>query len=270
MASYDGNKVARVKDLKNAAGQNKNLTDNLNNRTEILTYNNAVSHNSYGRTKNLGTAITAAQVAAIRDGTFADLYPGDNWTLTIDGTGHNVIVLGFNIMRVAGEGNGARRNHAAVRLSAITRQINTTATCAGHIMNSELYKTTFPAFLTKLEAVVGAGNIVPFTDHVADSIDDDGNVNHRTTVADCKLFMASYMNITGNNRNMANMGWEVAGQIQLPYYRHNNGAYSGRTSENMNATRWYSIINSERILSNYAPQTESYAACAVYPIFLLG
>ena len=32
----------------------------------------------------------------------------------------------------------------------------------------------------------------------------------------------------------------------------------------------FQIENSERILNNYAPNTESYAACAVYPIFLLG
>lgn len=51
----------------------------LNERTEILTYHNGTSHNARPRGKNLGSEYTAAQAAAIKAGTFLDLYPGDYW-----------------------------------------------------------------------------------------------------------------------------------------------------------------------------------------------
>mgnify|MGYP004661454519 CR=1 FL=1 len=43
--------------------------------------NNAGSHNSIYRGKNLGTSVTNAQYSAIEDGTFDDLYIGDYWTI---------------------------------------------------------------------------------------------------------------------------------------------------------------------------------------------
>ena len=264
---YDENKFARVKDLKNAAGQNKNLTDNLDTRTEMLTYNNASAHNAFYRGKNLGQAITAAQIAAIRDGTFADMYPGDYWSIPNYGS---LVILGFNVMRVGNSGQGARRNHAAVRGWDLGRRINATATCEGHILNSELYTERFPTYLTALEAAIGADNIVPFTDEVADSIDEDGNVNHRTTVEACKLFMPSYMNITGNNAIMGNMGWRIAGQVQFPYYRHNNGAFSGRLAENSGTKNWHYIWNNARVLQNSAANNEAFVGESVTPFFLIG
>ena len=54
----------------------------LNTRTEILTYKNAGAHNALYRGKNLGNAFTEAQSAAIRAGTFDDIYPGDYWPIT--------------------------------------------------------------------------------------------------------------------------------------------------------------------------------------------
>ena len=41
----------------------------------------AGAHNSLYRGKNLGTSVTAAQWAAIADGSFTDLYIGDYWTI---------------------------------------------------------------------------------------------------------------------------------------------------------------------------------------------
>ena len=49
--------------------------------TEVLTHNNAGSHNSIYRGKSLGSSVTAAQYDAISDGTFAGLYIGDYWTI---------------------------------------------------------------------------------------------------------------------------------------------------------------------------------------------
>ena len=46
-----------------------------------LLFDNAGAHNSIYRGKNLGTSVTAAQWAAIADGSFNDLYIGDYWVI---------------------------------------------------------------------------------------------------------------------------------------------------------------------------------------------
>ena len=69
--SYDETHAARLKDIKV-----------LGNRfNSIVNANNAGSHNSLYRGKNLGT-FTEAQSAAIRAGTFADIYIGDYWVFS--------------------------------------------------------------------------------------------------------------------------------------------------------------------------------------------
>lgn len=63
----------------------RNLADKVNEPVEQLVapllFNNAGSHNAVYRGKNLGTAVTAAQYAAISAGTFDDLYIGDYWVI---------------------------------------------------------------------------------------------------------------------------------------------------------------------------------------------
>ena len=46
-----------------------------------LLFNNAGAHNAIYRGKNLGTSVTAAQWAAIANGSFTDLYIGDYWVI---------------------------------------------------------------------------------------------------------------------------------------------------------------------------------------------
>lgn len=46
-----------------------------------LLFNNAGAHNAIYRGKSLGSAVTTAQYAAIKAGTFDDLYIGDYWTI---------------------------------------------------------------------------------------------------------------------------------------------------------------------------------------------
>lgn len=47
----------------------------------LLLFNNAGAHNAIYRGKSLGSTVTTAQYAAIKAGTFDDLYIGDYWTI---------------------------------------------------------------------------------------------------------------------------------------------------------------------------------------------
>lgn len=69
--------LAQWLDSLKAAGEWAELDD----RTKLLTYNTAGLHNSIYRGKSLGSAITPEQIAAIKDGSFSNMWLGDNWLI---------------------------------------------------------------------------------------------------------------------------------------------------------------------------------------------
>lgn len=77
---HDGNGIKKVsagllkKDLKDLITAHKTILDKV-------TASGAGAHNSIYRGKNLGSAVTAAQWAAIKAGTFDDMYIGDYWVI---------------------------------------------------------------------------------------------------------------------------------------------------------------------------------------------
>lgn len=58
-----------------------------------LLFNNAGAHNAIYRGKSLGSTVTTAQYAAIKAGTFDDLYIGDYWT--IDGINYRIAAFDY-------------------------------------------------------------------------------------------------------------------------------------------------------------------------------
>lgn len=69
--------VAAVNELLADIGEDRERLDGLDDLTDILTHHGAGLHNALYRGKYLGDSLTAAQSAAIRAGTFEDLYIGD-------------------------------------------------------------------------------------------------------------------------------------------------------------------------------------------------
>ena len=64
----------------NTASQLTSRLLDVENKTDILPFN-AIMHRNVFRGKDLGMSVTDAQLSAIRNGTFDDLYVGDHWTL---------------------------------------------------------------------------------------------------------------------------------------------------------------------------------------------
>ena len=64
----------------NTASQLTSRLLDVENKTDILPFKAAMHRNIF-RGKDLGSSITDAQVSAIRDGTFDDLYVGDYWVM---------------------------------------------------------------------------------------------------------------------------------------------------------------------------------------------
>ncbi len=196
----------------------------LNDRTNILTYNNAAAHNSYYRGKNLGTAITAAQIAAIRNGTFTDIYPGDYWNLPIDGTTTAYVVGCSSNHRLA-----YHKPHVLLwlRNSSWNFSINDTDNVEGGFLNTKMYTEHFPYMLAKINEVIPDEYILPFLEEVSDSINSSNNVDHYTVIDNnftnhtgVKIGLPSYTNIMG--LPSSNLSYRIAGNNpDWPLFRLN-------------------------------------------------
>jgi len=85
------------------------VNEPVNESVAPLLFNNAAAHNAIYRGKNLGTAVTSAQYAAISAGTFEDLYIGDYWVIN----GVNWRIAAFDYYLNCGDTNTAK-HHAVI------------------------------------------------------------------------------------------------------------------------------------------------------------
>ena len=111
----------------------------------------AIQHRNVYRGKNLGTAITEAQQAAIHNATFDDLFIGDYWTIN----GHKYVIADMNYWKgrydklTAGEGEdpilSVDKNHLVmIAMSPGTAKMNDTATTEGAYLGSKMYTENLP------------------------------------------------------------------------------------------------------------------------------
>lgn len=136
----------------------------------ILGGTGAGIHNSLFRGKDLGTAFTAAQSAAIVAGTFDDLYTGDYWTI------NNVVyrIAGFDIFLHTGD-TELTKHHAVIvpDKNMYNAQINETNIATGGYYNSLMKQSNLATALATVKAAFGDSHIlsrrVPLTNAVSGS-----------------------------------------------------------------------------------------------------
>lgn len=106
----------------------------------------AIQHRNVYRGKNLGTAITEAQQAAIHNATFDNLFIGDYWTIN----GHKYVIADMNYWKsrydklTADEGEdpilSVDKNHLVmIAMSPGTAKMNDTGTTEGAYLGSKMY-----------------------------------------------------------------------------------------------------------------------------------
>lgn len=136
----------KVWDLKTAWG----TTSRTQVIKEDVCANNAGAHNAIYRGKNLGTSVTAAQYAAIADGTFKDLFIGDYWV--IDGVRWYIAHIDYykNVR--------AKKIHHLLIVPGGTigsAQMNSTATTINGYWGSEMRSTNILPALEKIKGIFG-------------------------------------------------------------------------------------------------------------------
>lgn len=181
---YTGTKAQWVESLK-AAGELNTLLE----RTNILTYNNTGSHNASYRGKNLGTAFTSAQSAAIRAGTFDDIYVGDFWNINVQAytwTDANnqvhteaactvkFLVADCDYFLKTGEGTMTTSHHVVIvpEDNLYLGAMNASKTTEGGYLGSLMYSETLKRARALFTAAFGADHILTYRDVVSNAVTD--------------------------------------------------------------------------------------------------
>lgn len=128
---------------------------------------NAATHNMAYRGKALGTSVTSEQWAAIKAGTFKDLYLGDYWTIG----GVDYMIAAFNYWLNCGD-TACTANHLLVvpRNNMYTGQMNSTNITTGGYVGSEMYKTGLAQAKTAFNNAFGSAHILNHREYLTNAI----------------------------------------------------------------------------------------------------
>lgn len=117
-----------------------------------------VNKRTFYRGKNLGSSFTAAQKAAIQNGSFDDLCIGDYWTIS----GKTYRIADINYYYGTGynpnDTGGAPLNTHHLVIQCDTMEVcgmNPTDTTAGGFLGSNMYTAKFPTYRTIIKAAFG-------------------------------------------------------------------------------------------------------------------
>lgn len=124
-----------------------------------LLFSNAGAHNAIYRGKSLGSTVTTAQYAAIKAGTFDDLYIGDYWTIG----GVNYRIAAFDYYLNSGD-TGCTTHHVVIvpDTCLYNAQMHNTSsggwesgaanTTAGGYVGSDMYKSNLEQAKTTIKS----------------------------------------------------------------------------------------------------------------------
>lgn len=124
-----------------------------------LLFSNAGAHNAIYRGKSLGSTVTTAQYAAIKAGTFDDLYIGDYWTIG----GVNYRIAAFDYYLNSGDTNCTTHHVVIVPDTCLyNAQMHNTSsggwesgaanTTAGAYVGSDMYKSNLEQAKTTIKS----------------------------------------------------------------------------------------------------------------------
>ena len=128
---------------------------------------NAASHNAIYRGKYLGSSVTSEQWAAIKAGTFEDLYIGDYWSIN----GVDYLIATFNYWLNCGD-TACTTNHLLVvpRNNLYSYHVNETSTTEGGYVGSDMYKNGLTQAKQMLIAAFGESHILKHREFLVNAV----------------------------------------------------------------------------------------------------
>lgn len=128
---------------------------------------NAATHNMVYRGKALGGSVTSEQWAAIKAGTFKDLYIGDYWSIG----GRDFVVAGFDYWYKCGD-TSCNTHHVVIipRSQLYTYKFNPTNTTDGGYVGSDLYKNGLTQAKEIFNAAFGSAHILNHREYLVNAV----------------------------------------------------------------------------------------------------
>ena len=130
-------------------------------------YNNAAAHNAIYRGKYLGASVTTAQWAAIKAGTFDDLYIGDYWTIG----GVNYVIAAFDYYLNTGDSPAVTAHHVTIvpRKNLYNHVMNDTNVATGAYVGSKMYASGLNTAKTNIAKAFGSAHILTIRQYFQNS-----------------------------------------------------------------------------------------------------
>ena len=132
-----------------------------------LFFKNAGAHNSFYRGKSLGGTVTAAQWAAIKAGTFDDLYIGDYWT--IGGVTYRIAAFDYYLR----SGNADMTTHHVTMVpdaSMYSHVMNDSNVTTGGYVGSKMYTTGLSDAKTTINNAFGSAHILTHRQYLCNAV----------------------------------------------------------------------------------------------------
>lgn len=128
---------------------------------------NAATHNMIYRGKNLGSSLTAEQAAAIKAGTFKDIYLGDYWQIG----GVDYLVAGFDYWYQCGD-TACTTHHVVIipRNHLYTYHMNASNTTEGGYVGSDMYKNGLTQAKATFNSAFGSAHILNHREHLTNAV----------------------------------------------------------------------------------------------------
>lgn len=229
-----------------------------------LLFNNAGAHNAIYRGKSLGSTVTTAQYAAIKAGTFDDLYIGDYWTIG----GVNYRIAAFDYYLNSGDTNCTTHHVVIVPDTCLyNAQMHNTSsggyeagaanTTVGGYVGSDMYKSNLEQAKTTIKSAF-SGHVLKHRIYLTNAVangrasggawcDSEVDLMCEQMVYGSGIFspVSDGSNIPANYR---------VEKSQLPLFQH-------EPSRICNRTTWWlrDVITASRFASVYYSGTATYA-----------
>lgn len=140
----------------------------------IIGTNNAATHNSIYRGKNLGTEFTSTMSTNVKNGTFKDMYCGDY--LVINGTTYRF--MDFDYLYKTGD-TSLDTHHILVVPDApmYSHVMNDANTTEGGYVGSKMYKSGLDQALAKIKVDFGEAHIVTYRNLLVNTVSNGAPSN---------------------------------------------------------------------------------------------
>lgn len=190
----------------------------------IIGANNAASHNSIYRGKNLGTEFTSTMSANIKNGTFKDMYCGDY--LVINGTTYRF--MDFDYLYKTGD-TSLDTHHILVVPDALmySHVMNDTNTTEGGYVGSKMYKSGLDQALAKIKVDFGEAHIVTYRNLLVNAVSNGAPSNWAWYSRQIDLMNEEMVYGTRVWSQASQNGFDTgANKSQLAAFKHNHSLIS--------------------------------------------